>query len=188
MSLQTCYAPNGTILTNYGSCSIQIGNSVCCAAGQTCLSNGLCATDLGGFYSGGCTDETYASPVCPEFCASGEKLDPHVVELLLIHVAGTDHFIVSCKNSLQSAGGFALFEGYCCSGDGSLVCCSDTGNRLPIAVGTSTAQAAFVISITFSATTSDRISLLGSSAVAATTSQTATVLGGMISTTILLPT
>ena len=86
MSLQTCYASNGTILPDFGSCSSQIGDNVCCAAGQTCISNGLCATSDGHFYSGGCTDETYRSMVCPNFCTSGTTTKRFEAELLMTKV------------------------------------------------------------------------------------------------------
>ena len=73
---------------------------------------------------------------------------------------GTNHFIVSCKNSGISASGSTNTGGFCCSGDGALDCCSDTKNLLPLAAATSTAQAAFVISVTLSSTVSIRFTTL----------------------------
>lgn len=75
MSETTCYghsSPNAVILPNYGPCNPQAGSiSLCCETGQTCLTNGLCVTQSGVYYSGGCTDNTYEAAVCPTFCTAG---------------------------------------------------------------------------------------------------------------------
>ena len=76
---QVCYASNGIALPDYGSCGDGTDASICCAAGQICLSNGLCAVQLGVFYSGGCTDKSYKATVCPKFCASGEICGLNVI-------------------------------------------------------------------------------------------------------------
>ena len=151
MSSQKCYASNGTVLPAYGSCSSANGNSVCCAAGQTCLSNGLCLTSSGGLYNGGCTDSTYTSPPCHSFCLSGKSsTPPQVPNLALTTTPGTDHFIVSCPSTSTSN----QDKPYCCSGDGSLDYCNTPTSRLPLPPGTSTAAAAFVIPVTLSSTLS----------------------------------
>ncbi|KAL8922409.1 MAG: hypothetical protein Q9172_003565 [Xanthocarpia lactea] len=63
-----CYSPTGDTLPNYGVCDPRIKVSLCCASGETCLSNGLCSTPAGILYRGGCSDRSYKSGFCPLFC------------------------------------------------------------------------------------------------------------------------
>ena len=67
----TCYTDNGDIAFNQGPCNPDNIESLCCASGEICLSNGLCATDYGSFYAGSCTDKQFKASTCPNFCSLG---------------------------------------------------------------------------------------------------------------------
>ncbi|OAL55167.1 hypothetical protein IQ07DRAFT_594910 [Pyrenochaeta sp. DS3sAY3a] len=52
-------------------------HSVCCAVGDTCLTNGLCAkkewiNKRNWYIRDGCTDKTWQDPACPKYCGSIE--------------------------------------------------------------------------------------------------------------------
>lgn len=111
---QTCHGhsgPNAVFLPNYGHCNPQPGNvSLCCEIGQTCLTNGLCVSQSGVYYSGGCTDSTYQAAICPKFCTSGG----HCAMNMYLHI---DVRIRGCQ-----LGGPMSF--WCCSqGRGLLLLC-----------------------------------------------------------------
>lgn len=165
---QLCYAIDGIILPDHGSCNPGAGPRVCCTAGQICLSNGLCAVDIGAssssassygyyYYNGGCTDSTYHSATCPRFCTTGMIRDlllpPSLADRLAgwlagpiaevgFRATGSNHFIVQC-----TSGGAVKHGDFCCSGDGSTDCCGEASNGLGLAAGSPTARAAFAISI-----------------------------------------
>ncbi|KAL8972907.1 MAG: hypothetical protein Q9197_002571 [Variospora fuerteventurae] len=63
-----CYSPAGQKLPGYGVCDPRLAASVCCGAGDICLSNGLCSNKSNEFYRGGCSDNLYKSGLCPSFC------------------------------------------------------------------------------------------------------------------------
>ncbi|KAH9825589.1 btb poz domain protein, partial [Teratosphaeria destructans] len=66
---QNCYYPNGALSTSDAACSSD-GDSACCPLNWDCLSNGLCynpSQDFYGRYT--CTDQTWQSSACPQFCA-----------------------------------------------------------------------------------------------------------------------
>ena len=70
---QTCFTPLQNTLRNYGICSPNADVSLCCAVGDSCMSNGLCMNGSYTpplFYRAGCTSVKYpAHPgVCPDFC------------------------------------------------------------------------------------------------------------------------
>ena len=74
----TCYYPNG-VQNNGGACNINAGVSACCGPTFICLSNGLCQpgpeskkTYAYEFYRSGCTDATFNSSSCPQFCTGRE--------------------------------------------------------------------------------------------------------------------
>lgn len=92
--------------------------SLCCTPSEICLTNGLCATNAGLFYSGGCTDSTYKAAVCPKFCTTPG--DSYVVEC-----AGPD--------SQVKDGDF------CCSANGDADCCKNASNALGLQPSVSSA-------------------------------------------------
>ena len=69
----SCYYPDGSVAQDNYSCSNEY-NTTCCAAGYACLSGGICASSpfnddsTSNYYRGTCTDETYTSPCCPNYC------------------------------------------------------------------------------------------------------------------------
>lgn len=86
-----CYYPNGAINTVDGACP---NSDLCCPLGWQCLSNGLC--QLPGsdpvLERHTCTDETWSSSECPNFCTYSE--------------AGNE-MILRCRDG-----------SYCCDGNG----------------------------------------------------------------------
>ena len=75
-SAQPCYNHDGSIVVNDTACSPELKNSFCCGPGWTCLDNGICSnhntTDLthqeAGQQRASCTDRTFESDQCPQFC------------------------------------------------------------------------------------------------------------------------
>lgn len=153
---QTCYTTHGIILPDYGPCDTKTTDTFCCTAGQTCLSNGLCATEIGTFYSGGCTDKTYKAAICPSFCTTGTPLRPYHPPLLLplTQAPGSSNFLVECTGAAVKDGDF------CCSSDGGNACCSNARNGLGLVAAKSSTRAA-IAKASGSATTGS--SSLGSS-------------------------
>ncbi|KAF2738564.1 hypothetical protein EJ04DRAFT_509453 [Polyplosphaeria fusca] len=74
----TCYYPNGA--ENRGlPCNSNATVSACCGPGFICLSNGLCSPGPEtqrnyryDFYRSGCTDQSWNSTKCPQFCLAPE--------------------------------------------------------------------------------------------------------------------
>ena len=67
----TCYFPSG--LESKGSpCNHTADVSTCCGPGIVCLGNGLCTPGKNAgnykFFRGSCTDSTWKSSACPNFC------------------------------------------------------------------------------------------------------------------------
>jgi hypothetical protein len=73
--LGICYDPDGTA-TNDSPCYGGTEASFCCGLGWACLSNKICmSTDkvanrqnISPYYRGTCTDQTWRSGNCPNFC------------------------------------------------------------------------------------------------------------------------
>lgn len=68
-----CYSPKGNQVSHYGVCDFRLPASLCCIAGDTCLTNGLCFTKTETFYRGGCSDKSYHAGLCPSFCIDGQS-------------------------------------------------------------------------------------------------------------------
>jgi len=133
----SCYANDSIILPDYGPCNTSGSNTFCCVQRQICLSNGLCGTELGTFYNGGCTDESYKAAICPRFCQSGTSPWSHGRgDTKLMKSQGSAQFIVECKGAAVKDGDF------CCSSDGKLDCCNDGTNGLGLAASSSSTTAA----------------------------------------------
>ena len=69
-----CFTPQGYKLLHYGVCDPRSPISLCCITGDTCLSNGLCAGPFDELYRGGCSDKSYLSTRCPNFCVEGDSV------------------------------------------------------------------------------------------------------------------
>jgi len=80
----SCYYPDGSLAPNDRPCSITASEqspSTCCGIGYACLNNTICQqtsatpccdTDL--YIRGSCTDSTWSSNACPNFCISGRRI------------------------------------------------------------------------------------------------------------------
>lgn len=84
----TCYYPNGKE-NNGGACNPNAEVSACCGPTFVCLSNGLCKpgpdskkTYAYNFYRSGCTDATFNSTSCPQFCTDSEL---HIYDVRGLH-------------------------------------------------------------------------------------------------------
>ncbi|KAF4222367.1 hypothetical protein CNMCM5878_005649 [Aspergillus fumigatiaffinis] len=76
VSAQTCYFPNGQQAINDTACTAN-SVSICCQRGATCLGNGLCfdpfGSAVGGYIRGSCTDRSWQSSNCPQYCTYDNK-------------------------------------------------------------------------------------------------------------------
>ena len=75
---QTCYFPDGTVAPGDTPChspSLGVGSSACCAEFHICLNNNLCLHTDGAemIVRGSCTDETWRSPECAQYCSDGNS-------------------------------------------------------------------------------------------------------------------
>lgn len=76
---QTCFYPDGSVSTHDTPChspSIGDGASACCGSTDICLNNSLCLAQSGAelVTRGSCTDQTWQSPECPQYCSDGKVL------------------------------------------------------------------------------------------------------------------
>ena len=76
---QTCYFPDGSKATSDTPCkrdpsSGSDGASACCNSADACLESHLCLEQLGGpmISRGSCTDQTWQSQECSQYCADGK--------------------------------------------------------------------------------------------------------------------
>lgn len=106
VNAQSCYYPNGDLSTVDAPCSSS-GGAPCCPLNWECLSNGLCynpapGVNIYGRYT--CTDQTWQSSSCPQFCTDGNT-DPG------------DQAVLQCADG-----------SWCCDGDRtSFNCCTKAG-------------------------------------------------------------
>ena len=82
-NVPTCYYPSGTSSSPDTPCHSDDRASACCAQTDTCLSNGLCLAQGGPelITRGSCTDESWQSPECPQYCSDGKKLFEPTVKI-----------------------------------------------------------------------------------------------------------
>jgi len=71
--LQPCYAPNGDLAQGGNfPCFLDQDVSPCCGEGSICEASGLCkvagSTGVSDLIRGSCTDRTWNSPECPQYC------------------------------------------------------------------------------------------------------------------------
>ena len=80
----TCYNDDGVIIEDDVPCKPDAEQSFCCGKYWTCLDGGVCSdqntTQLVGteqtlLARATCTDRTYKSNACPQFCLGGELVD-----------------------------------------------------------------------------------------------------------------
>ena len=104
--MATCYIAEGADMPEFGPCNTTASVSLCCLPGQICLSNGFCSTQYGQIYSGACTDPTYSSSICPEFCTTGISLIQELPHFSLIHEQQPVVTLLNAKGPLLRMGGF----------------------------------------------------------------------------------
>jgi len=71
-----CFQPNGNITASDLPCDPNAAVSVCCGRnnGWVCLGNGMCwLPGLGALGRGTCTDRTWQSPDCPQYCTQSSS-------------------------------------------------------------------------------------------------------------------
>lgn len=112
-----CYFPDGTLDTKSFVCNttaVDNGDfSACCSAGDDCYDSGTCYQGWSGIaYRNTCTDPTWKSAACPQFCLESDMLDAGI-------------WIQSCDLRTKSA---------CCL-VGSAACCNDTSKIFAYAPG-----------------------------------------------------
>lgn len=105
---QSCYYPNGNAVTSEQvfACSNSAG-SHCCPQNWECLNNGLCfhpSEQTIGRYS--CTDKTWKSSLCPKVCTTSNGSN------------GGNQAVLQCSDGK-----------YCCDGNRSFDCCSDSNSE-----------------------------------------------------------
>ena len=78
IAVATCYLPDGDLFASDTPCTSGGSASVCCGAGWTCLSDGVCSVtqDVSGqnetfYYRGTCTDQSWNDPACLNVCRDG---------------------------------------------------------------------------------------------------------------------
>lgn len=85
---RSCNFPDGTPSRNDTPCTSGNGEAVCCGQGFACLEDGVCQVtsfafqsnpDLNtgiNYYRGSCTDQSWSSPDCPQFCIGSQCVTP----------------------------------------------------------------------------------------------------------------
>lgn len=63
-----CYFPDQTVATGNYACNLASNVSACCGTGGICLDNGLCGTSNNEIIRGACTDKSWTSDDCPQYC------------------------------------------------------------------------------------------------------------------------
>ena len=78
---QTCYFPDGSVSTDDAPCRASSSDqpSPCCKPTDVCLDNALCLAQSGpeGVSRGSCTDKTWQSSECPQYCQDGQLPQKH---------------------------------------------------------------------------------------------------------------
>ena len=73
---QTCYFPDGSVAGRDTPCRAPTSDqaSACCAYSDICLDNNLCLGQNGSqsISRGSCTDQTWHSSECPQYCQDGK--------------------------------------------------------------------------------------------------------------------
>ena len=69
-----CYFPRGEGDGFGYACDLTANVSACCAIGWACLDNGLCKSGNGKIARGSCTDRSWNSLDCPQYCLSKPNL------------------------------------------------------------------------------------------------------------------
>ena len=80
ISAQTCFFPNGDVASRDRPCRASSSDqaSACCAYMDVCLDNNLCLAQQGNevVSRGSCTDQSWQSGACPQYCQDGKFSHP----------------------------------------------------------------------------------------------------------------
>lgn len=76
-ALTRCHAPDGTISPFDQACYPSASDSFCCPPSSIYPSNKLCILPGGQALRGSCTDPSFSSPACPNFCLYREAGQRH---------------------------------------------------------------------------------------------------------------
>lgn len=71
LAVAACFFPNGEVAQDM-PCNASAAVGVCCGGypnKMVCLDGGRCQENTGTIYRGTCTDQTWSSPECPQFCS-----------------------------------------------------------------------------------------------------------------------
>lgn len=68
LNVPICYYPDESVAGGNYACNLAANVSACCGVGSTCLDNGLCGSGSQGIIRGACTDRSWGSPDCPQYC------------------------------------------------------------------------------------------------------------------------
>lgn len=105
-ALQACFYPDGKNATGLFPCKPDAETSHCCREADLCLTNGMCfSSGLNSIVRRGCTDKTWKSPDCPNYCALEEY-------------RSGDAVMTSCGN----------YNEFCCGQDQDARACCNEGN------------------------------------------------------------
>ena len=100
-STPQCYSPDGTVQDSDSPCNVSLEESACCNDADICLDNGLClpqALQSNSFYRGSCTDQSWQSGECPQYCADSKLLSfplvssSMVLSLRIFHLTACSEF------------------------------------------------------------------------------------------------
>ena len=136
----SCYFPDGTYVAADRPC-IDNGTQggFCCGPGYTCLSDKVCYQASTSRYArGSCTDETFRSPSCPQFCLSAYIwcMWTLVTDKVLPIAPGSQaNLMFQCGVQTDS---------YCCSHYGRTPCSCEDGN---FTLGASSSDVSSIASI-----------------------------------------
>ena len=83
---QTCYWPDGSVATGSSVCNPSSAYSSCCGNIDYCLTNGLCFDAYGdnAISRQSCSDQSWVSKSCPQYCQSSRHLWVLYLSYLLI--------------------------------------------------------------------------------------------------------
>ncbi|EXJ84616.1 hypothetical protein A1O3_05286 [Capronia epimyces CBS 606.96] len=99
----TCYFPDGNVSSLDVACNPDAVDSFCCYSHQACLSNKLCLTGVedgvNQYARGTCTDHTWQSGACPDFCLDQQALGNPVMSC---NVTGSDSYCCNYDCSCDS--------------------------------------------------------------------------------------
>ena len=127
MAQKACFYPDGLRLFADIPCSKNGSeDNFCCGPAAICLSNKICWDGGSGYLRGSCTDATWKSSACPQFCLS--RYAPR------IHFSREDPLIDYCNaEPAGKAGGMKdcldlNADSWCCLQESQTTCDCSQGN------------------------------------------------------------